>query len=52
MIGRFTNDEKSGFMVVLKDKNWTSKGKRLHFGPLKKKMLLDQLEKDVGVSLF
>ena len=36
-------------MVVLKDNNWLSKGRKLSFGPLKRKLLLDQLEKDVTV---
>jgi 1-phosphatidylinositol-4-phosphate 5-kinase len=37
-----------GPILVLKDMNWKKNGERLVFGPEKAKMLIEQLEKDVG----
>ena len=50
-MGRWANDEKGGPMAVLKDNNWVKKNKRLHLGPLKRKLFLDQLDKDVNVAI-
>ena len=48
-MGRFAQEDPKAPFIVLKDKNWLAKSKRLHLGPLKRKALLDQLEKDVAV---
>jgi 1-phosphatidylinositol-4-phosphate 5-kinase len=36
--------------AVLKDLNWTKRGRHLELGPEKRKLFVEQLEKDVTVS--
>ncbi|KAI9307471.1 hypothetical protein BJ944DRAFT_157993 [Cunninghamella echinulata] len=47
--GRITTDEEidRNAHAVMKDLNWMNQGKKLELGPIKKQLLLSQLEKDV-----
>jgi 1-phosphatidylinositol-4-phosphate 5-kinase len=38
--------------AVLKDLNWIRRGRHLELGPEKRKLFVEQLEKDVAVSLI
>ncbi|CAO3629424.1 unnamed protein product [Cunninghamella blakesleeana] len=51
--GRITSDEEieRNSHSVMKDLNWMNNGKKLELGPLKKNMLLTQLEKDVKLLI-
>jgi len=49
MYGRFVplpSEEKNYARTIFKDKNWTDENRHLILGPDKRKLLLEQLEKD------
>ena len=50
-IGRGISDEevKGNPLAVMKDLNWLGLGRKLEFGEIKKKVLMDQIERDVSV---
>lgn len=49
MVGRYTNEKEQSAnkLVVLKDVNWIKRKRKIYLGEEKKKILIDQLEKDV-----
>lgn len=52
--GRVTPDEAlaKNPHAVLKDQNWVNRGKQLEFGPIKRSLFLEQLERDVEVYII
>lgn len=54
MVGRYYPEEKAvqNPRAVLKDKNWLKRDKKINLGPEKRKLLIEQIDRDVKVLLF
>ena len=54
LIGRYYPEKKAlnNPRAVLKDKNWMERGLKLNLGPEKRKLLIEQMERDVKVWVF
>ncbi|KAJ3165157.1 Phosphatidylinositol-4-phosphate 5-kinase [Irineochytrium annulatum] len=49
-VGRLLTDEemKANPLAVMKDLNWIQRGRKLHLGPGKKRIFMEQIERDVA----
>ena len=54
IVGRSIPEEeaKNNPRAVMKDLNWLDRGRKLHLGPDKMKLFIEQMEKDCDVCFF